>query len=138
MNPPPLVLVIDDEPDIRALMVRMLATAGYEVLLAESGRAGIHLFAERLPTVVITDLLMPESDGLETIQAIRRIKADAKILLISGGGSFGSVALGNLLTMARELGADEVLEKPFGRDALLEKVTILARGCGSVTKTEGC
>jgi len=108
-----LILVIDDQEIVRITVKRILASAGHDVVEAESGDAGIALYRERGPALVLTDLLMPDKPGGETIAELRESGATAKIVAMSGGDG---------LDLARELGADEVLEKPFRADALLAMV----------------
>lgn len=115
----PLILVIDDEPDLRKLMRMVLERAGYDVALAENGRAAMKLYDERRPVLTITDILMPEKDGIETMREIRRIDADARIIAISGGGRSRYVGF---LKAAQQFGAAETLQKPFRPQDLLAAV----------------
>ena len=104
------VLVIDDEHSIRHTLRRLLEAHGCEVVTANDGRHGMALFREEHPDLVITDIIMPEREGLETITAIRREDSSVKILAISGGGR---VVNQDFLAVARKLGADAALAKPF-------------------------
>jgi CheY-like chemotaxis protein len=108
-----LILVIDDQDMVRFTVRRILQSAGHEVMEAASGDAGIALYRQRPSALVVTDLLMPDKPGGETIAELRQSGATAKIIAMSGGDG---------LDRARELGADEVLEKPFRADALLAAV----------------
>jgi CheY-like chemotaxis protein len=110
-----LVLVIDDAVVMRDLVRRMLAQTSHSVIEAEDGEAGLTLFSRHRPDVVITDLFMPNKEGIETIRDIRRTKGSTKIIAMSGGATQGD----GYLTAAKELGADAVLAKPFGRRDLL-------------------
>jgi DNA-binding response OmpR family regulator len=104
------VLVIDDDATMRRLIHRTLANAGHEVVEAADGVQGMRTFLTHAPAVVITDLIMPDQEGIQTIREIRAAGSRAGIIAISGGG----VGDGSLyLTLARELGANEVLPKPF-------------------------
>lgn len=104
------VLVIDDDATMRRLIHRTLANAGHEVVEAADGVQGMRMFLTEAPAVVITDLIMPDQEGIQTIREIRAAGSRAGIIAISGGG----VGDGSLyLTLARELGANEVLPKPF-------------------------
>jgi CheY-like chemotaxis protein len=114
------ILVIDDELDIRSLVSRILRQAGYEVIEASNGNEGTRLFRENLPDLLITDIIMPEKEGIETIMELRRDFPNLKTIAISGGGK----ALGRdaCLQMAKGLGANRTLAKPFSRQELLEAV----------------
>lgn len=110
------VLVIDDALIMRDLVRRMLDRTNHAVLDAQDGEAGLRLFNRHSPDLVITDLFMPNKEGIETIIEMRRRKADTKIIAMSGG--VAEKANGYLVA-AKELGADSVLAKPFGRRDLL-------------------
>ncbi len=111
------IVLIDDDEDVRRTLVRMLETAGYEVHEAADGSSGLELCLKVDPQLVITDILMPEKEGIETIMTLKRDRPDLKIIAISGGGRSGGV---DFLDMARSLGADEALQKPFRRAELLD------------------
>jgi CheY-like chemotaxis protein len=112
------ILIIDDEEGIRQLMRLALEENGYEVLDAANGKDGLKIYRISHPDLVITDIFMPEMDGLETIMALRRENPDVKIMTISGGGSRGH----DYLPAARKLGASCSLPKPFTRQDLLGAV----------------
>ncbi len=112
----PSVLVVDDEPDVRELLKDILETAGYEVLTARNGREAIERLTAAAVDLIITDLVMPEQEGIETIVRIRKDYPDVHILAISG-------AMGPYLKVAKALGARDALPKPFSPEALLERVT---------------
>lgn len=114
------ILVIDDEEDVRALALEALASAGHEVILAADGVQGLKLQRERPADVVITDLLMPEKEGIETILDLKREFPNVKIIAISGGGK--AVNKLSYLSLAGDLGADLVLTKPFDIQFLLKAV----------------
>jgi CheY-like chemotaxis protein len=109
------ILVIDDEPDVRTALAAVLAQASYQVLTAEHGGDGLDLYRRHGADLVITDMLMPEKDGLETIQAMLRLDPTAKIIAVSGGG-------GPFLAMAGGMGARRTLMKPFTPADLLQAV----------------
>ncbi len=119
------ILVIDDDPIVRGMLAEMLRREGYEVDEAEDGRAGMKQFRERPSALVITDVLMPEQEGLETLIQLRHSGQAVKVIAISGGGPVGPDAY---LNSARTLGADAILAKPFGREELLGVVTKVLRG----------
>jgi DNA-binding response OmpR family regulator len=116
------ILVIDDDPVIRDMLVEMLRREGYDVDSAEDGRVGMKRFGERPAALVITDVLMPEQEGLETLMQLRQSGRPVKVMAISGGGRVGA---DTYLNSARTLGADAILAKPFGREELLQKVSAL-------------
>jgi len=122
---PASILLIDDDRFFAKLTAAMLAPA--QVVVAKDGAEGIALMQERRFDLLITDLLMPGKDGIETILEIRRADAALPILAISGGGKFGG--RGDLLRMAQRLGANATLQKPFTREELLAAVeACIARG----------
>jgi len=112
----PLVLIVDDEAPVRALLAEILMKAGYEVLQAADGEEVVEAVRQRAPAIVITDLVMPRKEGIETIAEIRRLAPEAKIIAISG--AFG----GRLLNIATHLGANASLAKPIAADVLLRTV----------------
>jgi CheY-like chemotaxis protein len=113
------ILVIDDEDLIREVIREMLEPEGYVVLTAANGKEGLRLFHKELPDLIITDIFMPEMEGLETIRELRRHSPDVKIVAISGGGERGMVSF---LSHARRFGALRTLEKPFSREDLLNNL----------------
>lgn len=112
------VLVIDDDATVRTMVHRMLEGAGYSVLDAENGRDGLRLFEERDPDLVITDVIMPDMDGIETLRALRQRHPAARVVAISGGRPVAQDALRYMATF----GACATLEKPFDRQQLLDTV----------------
>jgi DNA-binding response OmpR family regulator len=113
-----LVLVIDDDESLLRLMRRALQRAGFDVAEATDGRAGVEQFRARRPDLVVTDLKMPIQDGFATLREIRAEAPAAKVIAISGYYRES----GDSLQRARELGADDVLEKPFMPADLVGKV----------------
>jgi two-component system chemotaxis response regulator CheY len=114
------ILVIDDDPFVRRTIARILGRKGHQLLLAEDGRQGLALFAREWPEVTITDIIMPEREGIETIREIRRLRSDAQIIAISGGGRLGNA---DFLDMAAKLGACEIIAKPFYPSELTARVS---------------
>jgi len=104
------ILIIDDDEQIRVLLKQMMEWAGYEVRVAENGRIAMQMQSESPADLVITDLIMPEQEGLETISRLKKEYEGIKIIAISGGGRIGPEAY---LPAALELGADKVFSKPF-------------------------
>ena len=97
----------------------MATLAGYEVLEGPNGRVGMQLQRTTPAEVIITDIFMPEQEGLETIRELRRDFPTTKIIAMSGGGQIGNF---NFLTIAERLGAQRVLQKPFGLREMLDTV----------------
>ena len=118
------ILVIDDEEPVRIVMRRLLERAGYRVIVAENGRTGLKAFRDNDVDVVLTDILMPEHDGLELIMKLRGEKPDAKIIAMSGGGKTGVM---DFLDLAASYGASRILSKPVSNAELLEAVEQLLK-----------
>lgn len=116
------ILVIDDEAPVRDMMRQTLERAGYEVVEAGDGRRGMAQLRQQPVDLVITDILMPEQEGIETIRMLRKEFPQMKILAISGGGKKGNL---DVLPIARTFGAHYTLAKPFERQELLDAVSAL-------------
>ena len=116
------VIVIDDDDSVRDLMVRILVRAGYEVAPAKGGRDGVALCRKQPPDLIVTDIIMPDQDGIETILQLRRLAPSIPIIAISGGGRAN---LSGFLDAAHKLGANSVLQKPFKPVDLLAAITEL-------------
>jgi CheY-like chemotaxis protein len=113
------ILVIDDDQEVRDFLVAVLERAGHEVTTAGNGRDGVAMFREHAVQVVITDIIMPEKDGIETILDLRREHPDLKVIAISGGGR---TTPENYLHSARLLGADRAMRKPFKNEEILRAI----------------
>ena len=119
------ILVIDDELQMRELLKKYLTRAGYEVTLAGDGEEGIRCFNQTPPDLVITDLIMPEKEGLECIVAFKKMAPGIKVIAISGGG------LGKpegYLESAKKMGAAKTFIKPFELKELLRSIQELVGG----------
>lgn len=116
------IIVIEDEAAIRRLVLRILSRDGHDVREASNGRDGVAMHRADPADLVITDLFMPEQDGIETIRQLREFAPDTPILAMSGGGSRGMI---DVLADAEQLGAQAVLQKPFSPDELAAAVTRL-------------
>jgi CheY-like chemotaxis protein len=114
------ILLLDDDIAFQEPLVEILSRAGHEVTATTSGLEAVRHVKLSPCDLVITDILMPEQDGIETIGAIRKVSAKLKIIAISGGGQMG---VDFYLTLARRLGADAVLKKPFLPAEILAAVT---------------
>jgi two-component system, chemotaxis family, chemotaxis protein CheY len=113
------ILVVDDDRVIRAMSVHLLESAGHNVAEAETGLQALRLMREIKFEVLITDLFMPDMDGLELIQRVRATGAPIRIIAISGG----SALVGDkFLDLAGSLGADMILRKPIDPGALLAAI----------------
>jgi DNA-binding response OmpR family regulator len=113
------VLIIDDDRIVRDALAQVLQHAGYIVTCAADGVRGLATFREQRPDIIITDIIMPEKEGIETIIEIRAEAPEIPILAISGGARIGNT---DFLSIARKLGATDVLAKPFEAKELLVKV----------------
>lgn len=113
------ILVIEDDRAVRELMLQTLSRAGYNVLSAEDGNEGVNLFRSEHPDLVITDIVMPQKEGFETIMELRKENPDVKVIAMSGGGRHGTE---DYLSVARKLGACRTVSKPFMRDEMLRVV----------------
>lgn len=113
------ILVIDDDKQVRLLIRRMLESGGYTVEEATDGDEGMKMYMREPHDLVITDLIMPDKEGLETIRDLRRFNPDIKIIAISGGGSLPA---NNYLRMAESFGAQRTLNKPFRTEDILDSV----------------
>jgi DNA-binding response OmpR family regulator len=120
-----LILVIDDDEIIRSLLRDLLERDGYDVMEAENGKTGLKLVRENGADLVITDLIMPEREGIETIRELRRDFSDVKIIAISGGGTIGPETY---LQMAKSMGAHRVFGKPFNLEEMSEAIRELLDG----------
>ena len=116
------ILVLDDEPSILLMIKKMLERAGHEVDIALNGRDGMELFEKNKPDLLITDIIMPEKEGLETIFELRKKYPELKIIAISGGGRIGP---DGYLPSAKLFGADAVFQKPLIQKEFLQAVSLL-------------
>ncbi len=120
------ILVIDDDDHFGNMMKRMLEKAGYDVELAVDGSQGVKLFRQIAPDLVITDIIMPEKEGIEVIMELKEMVPDVKIIAVSGGGRRMEGSL--ILPMAKQLGAKNIFSKPVDRQELLAAVDALLAG----------
>jgi CheY-like chemotaxis protein len=116
------ILVFDDEPSILLMLKKMLEKAGHEVDLALNGRDGLALFEKNRPDLVITDIIMPQKEGLETILELRKMYPDLKIIAISGGGRIGP---DEYLPSAKIFGANMIFQKPLVQKEFMQAVSLL-------------
>jgi CheY-like chemotaxis protein len=113
------ILVIDDEEPIRRLLSKILQGANYEVLQAGNGREGIQQCRQNPVDLVITDIVMPDGEGFETILQLRRSHPNLKIFAMSGAATAMKL---DILSMASSFGASRTFEKPFMLEDILSAV----------------
>lgn len=117
------ILVVDDESGIRELIARILERAGHKVTIAKDGIEATKAVAKQKFDVVLTDVIMPEKDGVEVISELRKAHSDIRIVAMSGGGH---VSLDQYLKIAKGMGAHAVLQKPFTQAELLGAIETAA------------
>jgi len=115
----PGVLIVEDDKELREMLKMSLLRRNFTVLEAENGKEAITHFKPSLTDLVVTDLIMPEEDGLKVIIKLRELKPSIKIIAISGGGKVGP---GSYLNLAKALGADAIYSKPFSINDLTAKI----------------
>ena len=116
------IIVIDDEPSILLMLKKMLEKAGHEVDIALNGSDGFELFEKFKPDLIITDIIMPQKDGLEVVLELRRKHPDLKIIAISGGGRIHPEGY---LPSAKHFGANMIFQKPLVQKEFLQAVSSL-------------
>ena len=124
----PAVLVIDDDAALLRSFASVLAAHGIPITTVRNGHDGLAVFRWAPPAVVLTDIIMPEQDGISTIMAMRRECPATKIIAMSGGGPIGK---SEFLTVAKKLGADAVVHKPVDVDDLVKLLRTFLRASGS-------
>jgi DNA-binding response OmpR family regulator len=115
----PRILVIDDEQLLRSTVVMILTRAGFTVVEASDGQAGIAMFHKNPPDIVLTDIFMPNRDGIEIIKELKHSSPLTKIIAMTGGGKLRMM---EIASAAQVLGADYVLDKPFDSESLLTAI----------------
>jgi DNA-binding NtrC family response regulator len=103
------ILIIEDDPGVRRVLIHTLQLAGHAVHAVDNGREGLRAVVERAPAVVVTDIVMPDSDGLEVIRILKSDHPGVRIIAISGGGM---ICRTTYLELAHLLGAHVTLQKP--------------------------
>lgn len=116
------ILIVDDDVQVRKLLQSLLDRAGYDVVVATDGKEGLDAYRQTPVDLIITDLIMPEKEGIEMILELRQESPGVKIIAISGGAR---MAPENYLRMAVSLGACRTFSKPVDRSALLTAVAEL-------------
>lgn len=123
---PRKVLVVEDDPDLLMLLTSAFVREGFETHSARNGRLGVEMVRALQPDLMVTDIVMPEMEGIGTILEARRSSPATKVIAISGGGHYGRSQ--NFLVWAHELGADEVLAKPFRMSSLIMAARVVLDG----------
>jgi len=119
------ILIIDDSVDVRSALHRVLTAEGHTVEEAQNSGTGIRLHREDPFDLVITDILMPDKEGISTIIELRQDCPKLKIIAMSGGGDFEPYGY---LDIAKRVGAERTLPKPFKREEIIEAVNdVLSR-----------
>ncbi len=113
------ILVVDDDSNFRQMLCQTLERAGYRVVESEDGNVAIKACESEVPALVITDIIMPEKEGLETIQELRAKYPEVNIIAMSGGGR---ISPDSYLPLAKGLGAVKTLQKPFRREEVIMAV----------------
>ncbi len=119
-----VILLIEDDKELREMLKTALRRKDHVVIEAENGKEALIHFKPGVTDLVITDLIMPDEDGLKVIMKIRDLKKGIKVIAISGGGKAGP---GSYLNLAKALGADAVYSKPFSINDIILKIEELLK-----------
>jgi CheY-like chemotaxis protein len=119
-----VILIIEDDKELREMIKTALIRKDHIVLEAENGKEALIHLKPSVTDLVVTDLIMPDEDGLKVIMKIREMKKGIKVIAISGGGQAGP---GSYLNLAKALGADAVYSKPFSINDLIIKIEDLLK-----------
>jgi len=129
------IIIIDDEKDVREVLKEVLERAGFDVEIAANGDDGLELLRSKGADVVITDIIMPGKNGVETVHDIRKHFPKTRVIVISGGGNVApmeyepsAIKTSAYLASAAVEGADVTLTKPFDRQEILDAVSQLIAG----------
>lgn len=113
------ILIVDDNQEYLVVLSEYLTDQGYNVVCCDNGKDAQEKFSEFLPHIVLTDIVMPEVDGIELLLSLRKINPEISVIVMSGGNR-GHAS--SYLQMAEKLGANVILNKPFELSALLEEI----------------
>ncbi len=114
------ILVIDDDDQFRGYLRELLESKGFLVHEAENGELGVSAYEQFGPDLVLTDIIMPEKEGLELIKELKRLDPCARIIAMTGGGNYGFC--NNYVQLAKILGAITTLVKPFQAEVLFKTI----------------
>lgn len=128
----PKILLVDDDVPFRTMLRTTLTKLGYEVEEAADGAKAMKCFTAAPPDLVLTDLIMPDREGLETIGEIRRLIPNVKVIAMSGGGRINAK---DFLIVARYMGANRTLAKPFSTGELAAMLAELLPAAAAVPPT---
>jgi DNA-binding NtrC family response regulator len=123
------ILVVDDQLPIRHLLDALLNLNGYEVILADSGRAGVELYRHECLDVVVLGPNMPDIDGIAVLEEVRKLNPDQPVIIFTGGGS------AEMKPLARGLGANEMIEQDLPPRRLMGTLKRLLKAPPPVTAT---
>ena len=126
-------LVSDDDVIVRKTIVQLLEDDGYHnhLVSADDGRRGMARFRSARPDLVVSDVIMPEQEGIQTISEMRWAEPDAKIIVMSAGGHMGNA---DFLKIALALGAIDAIPKPFNPN----KLSTIVKGCLASRPNSAC
>ena len=119
------ILVIEDDDSIRKLIEKFMTIDGHEVETAENGAVGLKMIASRQYDLLITDIVMPEQDGIGVLMELRRTQSKLKTIVITGGSL--KLQMHDLMLTARAMKADKVLQKPLDFEKLSQVVAALLK-----------
>jgi len=115
----PAILIVDDDSMVRKMLVKVFQKEDYTTFEAPDGKSALKVYRDENIDVIITDIVMPDMEGIETIRELRKINPDVKIIAFSGGGS---LAPGGYLKIAASMGARYTFQKPFDIHELKDAV----------------
>ena len=116
------LLIIEDDANLRMILRNIIEQAGHRVCVATDGKDALTKIQEDPPDLVITDIIMPEKEGIEVILCLRKNYPDIRIIAMSGGGQLGA---DHYLDMAHEFGAHITIPKPFDKQIILDAINQL-------------
>ena len=129
------MLIIDDDPALLRLMSMAFKAAGYSTVVADNGRKGVRMAGAHRPDLVVTDIVMPDLEGIGAIRAIKGAARPPKVIAISGAGRGRGT---DYLSWAKHLGADDVLAKPFRMSELMKmSKSVIASNSNSTIEHKG-
>ena len=118
------ILVIDDDEQVLDMLYESLTREGFDVLKASNGEQGLRIYRQEPVDLIITDIIMPEKEGIETIIELRQDFPDVKIIAMSGGGRIGTK---DYLHLAKIFGVQRTFTKPVAREQLLDAIKELLK-----------
>ncbi len=123
------VLLVEDDEMVRETLADVLESRGFKVMTARNGAECLNLARQHRYDAIVTDIIMPEKEGIETIAALRQAKVDTKIIAMSGGGRTRNE---EFLDMARRMGADFTFRKPFDPENLVRQIQSTSQAAAKV------